>query len=327
LNKETVLVGDGGGTNIRFALAQSDGGKVSVSHVWAREARTFAGFEEAVSAYLDTLEARPDRALFALAGPPTRDGVKFTNLDWIASRVGVQRRFGFSQVDIVNDFAAMARCVPELAAPHIETLSEGADGADPFGPIVIAGPGTGLGLACLLPKGAGWQVVSGEGGHQAYAARDTEEDAVLVLLRRRFGYVPYEKLVSGPGLLNVYQGLCQIAGIKPDLETPKEITANAPRHAQAEAACRILARALLGFLGDACLAFRATGGAVVGGGLGPHIRSFLTEQASLARFRERGVMSGFMAPIPVKLIDHPHPALVGAGALCFDLSRSDRPHD
>ncbi len=209
---DRVLVGDIGGTNVRFACARrGSAGPPELDDIRVMPGDDFPDFSAALSQYVEeTGEARPRRALFAIAGPISANSVQMTNRDWHIDAEVLASDLGFEQVRLVNDYAAMARAIPELPGGEFRVLNMGCD-PDERAPILVAGPGTGLGMATLLPRGAqGWQVLTGEGGHVAFAPQTPREWALAQHLRQSHGFVPNELVLSGSGLDAVHRALCEI---------------------------------------------------------------------------------------------------------------------
>ncbi|MEL0218586.1 MAG: glucokinase, partial [Gammaproteobacteria bacterium] len=183
------LVADVGGTNARFAVASNEG---SISLVTRYSVDQYPSIEQAVSAFLDELaphgySGTPDAACFALAGPIEGDEVRFTNSTWIASRSRLSRVLASSAVDFVNDFAAIGHAIPHLESSDWIQLGDGASRVDY--PIVVLGPGTGLGVCTLVGTEHGVTVIEGEGGHADFAPTNKEEALVLDVLSAKFGRV------------------------------------------------------------------------------------------------------------------------------------------
>ena len=149
-------------------------------------------------------------ALLAVAGPVEGGRSKLTNCSWVIDADELRRTFGLAEVRVVNDFAATAHSLPSLAAADLQPLGGGR--AVPGAPMAVLGPGTGLGVACLVPGASEPAVIAGEGGHATFAAASAREDAVIDYLRRRFGHVSAERMVSGTGLENLYQAIAALDG-------------------------------------------------------------------------------------------------------------------
>lgn len=312
----SVLVGDVGGTNVRFARADLAGDSIKVSGFAKLRGDDFCCFERALEKYCaETETCTGGAAVFALAGP-LRDGkVHLTNRDWTVSKADLKGEFTLADVHLINDFAAMARAVPELGTKTMQVIKTGQ--ADPKRPIIVAGPGTGLGVATLFPDPKGrWNVISGEGGHLAFAPRNDLEIELLKALQAERGYVSNELVCSGMGLPAVHRALCAIHGIEYVETPPADMLSAADRgNTFFLELCRLRARAVMSAVGDLALANGALGGVVLAGGVTERLLPYLLENDAQQRFTERGPMSGYLATCPIHLMTDPAAPLIGAAAL------------
>jgi glucokinase len=321
-DRDDILVGDVGGTNARLARARflADGGvelsAIARKPVASATQKGFASLEAALADWVTSAEAPiPRHAVFALAGITGADEVRFTNSDWVVSASGLKARFGFDSVLLVNDFAAQARAVPALGPDDVEVLHPGVSVAG--APVVVLGPGTGLGQSILVPDGhGGWIVLPTEAGHQAFAPLDARERAILeaVAADHRAGYVSFENLVSGAGLATLYATLCTLNNRPARLVDAREIgpAAVSGDDPMAVEAAEVLALALATFAGDAVLACLARGGCVIAGGVAEALAPFLRTPAFLARFKEHGPISHQFETLPLSRVRDPFAALKGA---------------
>jgi len=213
----------------------------------------------------------------------------------------------------------MARSIPELGDESFRLLHHGRT-PDERSPILVAGPGTGLGMATLLPEGErGWRVMTGEGGHAAFAPRSEREWELTKRLQQRHGYVSKELVLSGSGLNAVHEALCEIDGVEWELTPPAEIMSRAHQGDRlSRDICEIRAGATLDALGDAALINGTRGGVVITGGVAERLVDWLSTPTAMSRFFERGPMSHYMEPIPIRLLMQGDAALIGAAALHFD---------
>ena len=318
---DTVLVGDIGGTNVRFGRARLGfAGHPEVGDIAVMPGDNFRSFEDALNVYLGQLgQNRPQQALFAFAGP-VRDGVvRLTNRNWSVNSQDLAKATGLDRIRLVNDYAAMARSIPELGDESFRVLHKGRV-PDERSPILVAGPGTGLGMATLLPEGdRGWRVMTGEGGHAAFAPRSDREWELTKRLKAEHGYVSKELVLSGSGLNAVHKALCELDGIAWEQTAPAEIMRRAEAGDQlSKDICEIRAGATLDALGDAALINGTRGGVVITGGVAERLVEWLAQPRALSRFFERGPMSHYMDPIPIRLLMEGEAALIGAAALHFD---------
>ncbi len=309
------LVGDIGGTRTRFGLVGRDG---TLERVEVGECRDHAGLAEALDAYFEGAGrgVRPRRAAISVACPVTGDRVRLTNHPWSFSIEGIRRRFGFETLAVVNDFGAVARGVPHLGDADRMRIGGGRPAAGAA--IAVLGPGTGLGVSGLVPAGGGWAVIEGEGGHATMAATGRREADVLAEVARELGHVSAERVLSGPGLVNLHAALRRLDGEPPGPDpAPHEIVAEGV-HRRSSRCGEVLdlAAELLGtFAADLALTIGARGGVYVGGGIVPRHPGWLAESGFRRRFEAKGRFSEYLAAIPTYLILHEHPAFLGLASL------------
>lgn len=317
-----VLVGDVGGTNARLAVALVDaGGAVRLGEVARKPTHRFGGLAEAVAEFAGDIArdgvALPRRAVFALAGPTGAHEIHMTNLGWTVNADAMAARFGFERVRLINDFAAQARAVPALPEDRFQTLVPGT--GRPGEPVVVLGPGTGLGMAILVPHrdGPGWDVVPTEGGHQAFAPCSAQERAILERLSAQSDHVRFEDVLSGPGLDRLYRALCALGGVPARLSGAPEIgpAAISGDDPMAVAAAEQLALILATFAADAVLATGARGGCVIAGGVAEALAPFLETGAFRARLLQRGPISPYLAGVPFRRARDGFAALLGAALM------------
>lgn len=312
--QKPVLVGDVGGTNVRFAIAYEENGRIRTDQFSKLAGDNYDGFDQALCDYLD--EASPDlaHACFAMAGPVDDGEVLLTNRQWKVSERHLQDLFGFDDVRLINDFTAMARSVPEHDRSTFDVVLEGTPDEDR--PVLVAGPGTGFGVATLFPLGnRHWKVISGEGGHIAYAPREPLEFELAQVLMRKHGYVSNELVASGIGLDAVHEAFCEIFGRDLVDMSPQEMRRRADAGDEMyDRLIALRANAVMGAVGDLVLANGALGGVVLAGGVTGRILDYLKRPEAVARFRDRGPMSAYLADCPVSLMDDPEAPLIGAAA-------------
>jgi glucokinase len=309
----TALLADIGGTNARFALL-AGGVQGPVAHFAVAD---FSRFDEAMAAFLDGRNV--DRAAIAVAGP-VRDGrVDLTNSDWIVDRRELEARFTIPAVSVVNDFEALARAVPTMQAADLEPLGGG--GGATVGrleePIAIVGPGTGLGVACLVPTAAGLAVLDSEGGHVTAPSWSARTDALIGYLRGIYGHVSAERLVSGQGLENLFRAIVAVDRRDEPLKSAVDITTSAvagtsPTSVEAlELFCAMLGEVA----GNLALVYGAKGGVYIAGGIGPRIVPQLKASQFRARFTDKGRFEAYLEAIPTFLITHTDATFLGLKAI------------
>ncbi|GEO81374.1 glucokinase [Pararhodospirillum oryzae] len=312
----TGLIADIGGTNARFALTTPEG------H-W-RDERVFrcadhAGLAAAAQAYLDGVlapdEAPPTRAAACVAAPVTGDAVTLTNWrEWSFSIEQTRKTLGLEAFTVVNDFVANALAVPRLGPGHVMDLGGGP--GDPTAPIGVVGPGTGLGVAVLLP-GTG-QAIATEGGHVTLAATTPREAEVVAALQARFGHASAERAASGPGLLALAETLRALGGHDPvPGDTPARIMERS-----LNGTCPVCAEAsalFYAFLGTMCgnlvLSAGAWGGLWLMGGILPRNPEALKASVFTERYAAKGRFRAQLEAVPRRLVLHPYPAFVGLTGL------------
>ena len=308
------LIADIGATNTRLALAER--GAVTRKRAFASE--DFASLSDAIAAYL-TAEAppvQPTRAVLAVAAPVTGDAVTLTNHPWTFSVDAARKHFGFTQLRVINDFVANALAVPRLTEGDRTQIGGGAP-VKPA-PIGVIGSGSGLGVSILVPNVDGTFIsVQGEGGHVTMAAADEREAAVLELMRRRFDHVSAERFLSGPGLVNLYNALCELSGEHAAPLTAAQITDPGIEHEipRAREATAIFCAMLGTVAGNLALTVGARGGIYIAGGIVPKLGPAFAQSDFRVRFEAKGRFQSYLAAIPSYVITHPAPALLGAAKL------------
>jgi glucokinase len=311
---ELSLIGDVGATNARFALVHPDG-TMSAARVYALN--DYPSLTEAIGAYLEeeSSSAKPRQAVLAVASPITGDQVTLTNHPWTFSIEAVRSHFGLRRLRVINDLAANAVAIPHLAVSDRLQIGPGSPVVD--APIGLIGPGTGLGVSALVRCSGGWTPIDGEGGHVTMAPADGQESAVLDLMRNRLDHVSAERVLSGPGLVNLYNVLCELAAVPAASFTAPQITdpriwGEDPRTRDATA----MFCAMLGTVaGNLALTLGTRGGVYIAGGIVPKLGAVFAESAFRMRFEAKGWFQWYLAGIPTYVIIRPLPALVGAAAL------------
>lgn len=314
----TLLVGDVGGTNARFALAHRVEGKPVLENHASFPAATWPTFLEGVRAFIDGCAVKPTGGVLAVAGPVTDGEIDLTNSPWRVSEAELQT-LGLNPVRLINDFEALAWGAPVVPDDMLASLGGPTEG-DPHAAIAVLGPGTGFGVSALARDIHGHEIaMPSEGGHACFAPGDAVEDEILRILRRRYDRVSIERLICGPGLLNMHRALAEIDGRESHIEDPAQITAEAM--ANPDSPCgATLARfcAILGAVaGDIALTTGARGGVYIAGGIAPRILPFLKASPFRERFERKGRFQDYMAAIPTQVILHKHAALLGAARVAF----------
>jgi len=317
------LVADIGGTNARFALEVEPG---CLEHARTLACSDHARFEDAAAAYLQGVPgAVVQHAVVAIANPVDGDLVKMTNHHWRFSIKSAARELGLEQLLVVNDFAALAMAVPELAADEVAQV--GAGSARPGAVIGLLGAGTGLGVAGLVQAGGHHFALQSEGGHVAFSPRDERELAILRYCWRLHEHVSAERLVSGPGLSLIYAALAEVHGAKQAApQDPARIVemgldgSDPIGRETLDAFCAMLGTVA----GDLAVTLSAHGGIYIGGGVVPRLGAFFDSSPFRSRFENKGRFSDFNARIPTFVIRAPYPALAGAAKMLRAHLHEDR---
>lgn len=322
-----VLAGDIGGTSTRLALATVEERELRLDVVERYASREHAGLGEIVDAFVAAHPARIARACFGIAGPVRGGRVETPNLPWVIEAGPLSRRLGGAQVRLLNDLEANAYGVFTLVAEDFAVLHPGEPAAD--GNAAILSPGTGLGEAGYYWDGRELRPFASEGGHADFAPRSDLEIALFSWLRRRFGHVSSERVLSGPGLVNLYTFLRDTGpGEEPDW-LAAEMRASDPAAAISQAALAERSPLATGALdlfvsilgaeaGNLALKMKATRGIYLGGGIAPKILPRLQRPGFLEAFVDKGRFRAFMESIPVQVVLNEHTALQGA-AWCASL--------
>lgn len=307
-----ALVGDIGGTNARFALWRDS----RLESVRVLATSDFATPELAVEYYLASLGLAPGSvgaACLACAGPVKGEQFTFTNNHWRLTRSDFCGALQLDELLLINDFAAMALGMTRVGEAGRRAICAGE--AEPDAPALVIGPGTGLGVAALMPLGSGsWRALPGEGGHVDLPVADAHEVALWQMLFAQLGHVRAEDVLSGGGLLLLYRAVCALAGLTPRLASPAEVTAAALAGdhvavATLEQFCVWLGRVA----GNNVLTLGARGGVYIVGGVVPRFADFFAVSGFARGFTSKGCMSGYLADVPVWLVTADYPGLEGAG--------------
>jgi glucokinase len=314
-NSHLVVVGDVGGTHARFGLADLAHPVLSIEQPITFLCADYESGHAALAAYLDRvgLTAVPEAAAIAVAGPVVDGAMSFTNMSWSLSEAGLTA-FGFQRAALINDYGALALAAPHLSPEDWRTI--GPERSPRDASVVVLGAGTGFGVSLLARDGRGQAVVSTEGGHIAFAPSDETEVQVLQILAKAFGRVSIERILSGPGLLNLHRALCEIAGVATSCISPADISASAA--AGDAVAVQTLERfcAIFGAVaGDFALTYGAHGGVYIAGGIAPRLLHILQAGAFRNRFEAKGRFRDYVSALPTRVVTHPYPALLGAAHL------------
>jgi glucokinase len=320
MTNRSWLVADLGGTNARFAIADPGSGKVTDEAILPTgSASTLV---ELVERYLQQHPGtRPTAASVACAGPVIGDSCALTNAQIEFSIEATRDQLGLDTLLVVNDFAAVARAIPELQPGDFIQIGDGCLDVEPAA--LAIGPGTGLGVASVLRSGIGWHVLAGEGGHVALSALyEDEELEVFRMLREEVGIPSAEMVLSGPGLTRLFLTLAHLRGhavaaheARPDWIVERAC-AGADEHCVAtlELFCRILGTTAA----NAALTTGATGGVFLAGGIVRRFPDFLARSGFRERFVTHPDLGDYLERIGTAVVIAPEPGLVGALHLLLD---------
>ncbi len=305
------LVADVGGTFARLAWADGTDGQPVAEGLQRFPCADYSSLAAIVRAFAGQQPLAEVEAVVAIAGVVQGDTLVNANLPWPVSIELTRRAAGLAALHLINDFEAVALAVPYLQAERLQPLV----GAAPHRfewPALVLGPGTGLGAA-LRMQGGERPVLASEVGHAALAAGNEQELDVLRLLLRRWPHVDNERVLSGMGLLNLYQCLCELAGTAPQFRTTESLlaAANAHQDALAVETVQVFCGWLGSYVGDLAIAFGARA-VYLTGGIPGHITGFLHDGRFAQRFFNKGVLSPVLATVPVWRVDGGELGVLGA---------------
>lgn len=313
------LVADIGGTNVRFALTDVDAERVSFDSARKYSTKDHSDITAAAQTYIDDMQFKDPIAglVFGVAGPVQHGAIHLTNAGWTISEDDLRQKLKIPFARVLNDFETLAEAVPEFQPQDLKQI-----GPLPFlnrrtGTMAIVGPGTGLGVGGLIRSNDATLPLVTEGGHANFAPTDDLEIDVLKILRKKFGRVSNERIVSGPGLQNLYAAMAQIEGRAASDIKSEDITKTARAKAVSFEA-KVFGRfcAILGSVaGNYALGMGARGGVLIAGGILPDAVDFFAASDFRARFEDKGRFVDYMKAIPTALIVDEHAGLRGAAAI------------
>lgn len=311
------LVADLGGTNARFGWVTNP--SLRVQHVRSLPVAQYAGPLQAAQAYLSELpglvasgaQSTPRYACLAVAGPLLGDEVKFANNPWCFSQNALREALGLQGLLLLNDFEALAWSVPSLDDAQLSFR-----GARPLphSTVAVVGPGTGLGVAGMLPTPWGWQALAAEGGHASLAPSDLFEAELLRAAWREHPHLSAEDFLSGSGLERLYRTVAQVLGVATEQLNAEQISSHAigSTHAVCTRTVDTFCALLGAFAGDVALTLGARGGVYIGGGIVPRWGDLFFSSRFRERFEAKGSYQALMKTIPTAVITDTLVALQGA---------------
>ncbi len=316
-----ILAGDIGGTKANLALFERGDPPRRPRFEGRRATREFSTLDALIDDFLASASDRPTRMVLGIAGPVRDNRCETTNLPWTVDGDALGRRLD-RPVTLLNDLAATGWGLPVLDDDDLLPIKPGiGDG----GARALIAPGTGLGEAMMIQADGQWAGHASEGGHVDFAPRSPLEDELLLWLRARYGHVSYERVLSGPGIADLYRFLTETdrgeepAGFPDTLRTAPDVAAVVTDAAvagicpRARMAIELFVDCCAAEAGNLALKAFATGGVYIGGGIAPRIRPFLADGRFARTFRDKGRLEPVLETIPVALILEPRTALWGAG--------------
>jgi glucokinase len=321
-----VLAGDIGGTNARLAVFAVDGTTLRSVHDHVFPSGQYDSLATIVTEFRRNDGTDVSAACFAVAGPVVGGDIKASNLPWMVRGSELARAIGVPRTTLINDFDAVGFGVTRLGPTDIETLQPGEP--DPNGPIALLGAGTGLGQGLVLREPTGVRVVPSEGGHATFAARNDVEWGLAKFLaaQKGGGHVSYERVLSGAGLVAVYQYIVSCGLAKEDPAVAAEMKTQVPAAVvtahgvgRTDAACvmavELFASVYGSQAGNVVLQTLSTGGVYLAGGIARRILPVLRAGGFLKSFTEKGRMAGLLSKIPVHVITNDMIGLLGAAVV------------
>jgi len=319
MNKTINLVADIGGTNIRLALTDK---RNTLTNIETYQCAKFVSLFEVISQYLleKEIQGRNIHACLAIAGPVADDLISMTNLPWQFSQKDLKQQLKLNSLTLINDFTAISMAIPFLSSAQKKQIGGGEPTAGKA--ISVCGPGTGLGMATLVPVKGKWHCFAGEGGHMDFAPVDSLEIKILHYLQGVKSRVSYEQLLSGYGLEQIYQALIALDSY------PAKRNAAADKLSAVQISTRAIAnscatcyQALLvfcgvlgSFAGNLALMANSLGGVYIAGGIVPKFIEFIQQSDFRARFEAKGRLSALTQQAPTYVITEKQPGLLGASA-------------
>lgn len=315
-----LIAADVGGTYARLALVAIDA-DAAIRVLFHRRypCAGFGGLAAILRRFREECDAEqagpfPAACVVAIAGVLQGDHLLNSNLPWKVSLAETRRGAGIAHLHLINDFEALAWALPQIADADLQVLGPG-DGNGLRLPALLVGPGTGLGAALVIEQGGRVGVQASEAGHATLAANTPLELEVVRLLQARFGHVDNERVLSGPGMINLYHALCELRGVQPRWHAPSELVdaADAGSDLLAAECAALFCRWLGSFAGDLAITFRARS-VCLAGGLAGHLDHYLRQGGFMQRFLDKGVLADSLRNVPVYTVEHGQLGVIGAAA-------------
>jgi len=313
LSDYSALIADVGATNIRLAIYYNQ----TIQKIKQYKCADFSSIEKAIDKYINNeLEEdipTPSVGAIALACPVIGDKVKMTNHDWEFSIRKLEEHLNMVCLEVVNDFTALACALPFLSLNDIYKIQGIGETLNKH-PMCVIGAGTGLGISTLINIGSDYFPLPGEGGHMTLSGLNEKEEKIISYLREKFSLASFETVLSGKGIINIYETLCYLRDEEPDEKiTPEEIFEKA-RNKESSIyleTLEVFSSFLANISGNIALSVGAKGGVFLVGNIISSIREFIDSPVFREIFENKDNMSDYLSNIPVYIVTYPTPAFLG----------------
>jgi glucokinase len=307
------LVGDIGGTNARFALVVP--GESELINIKTLSCNKFETIQDAIKSYLSSInDVQIKSSCIASAGTTHLDVFKPANNDWVINKANVSAALNYIEVNWINDFSAQALATSTLTKDDVIVVNKGNAQANRVR--LIIGPGTGLGTCGLTKSSSGWAPLPAQGGHSDFAPNSDLEIKILTILKKQFGgHVAVERILSGPGIVNLYKALCQINEKDVLFKSPSEITSAAIKSNPdqiAEETLQLFCRIFGSITGSIALTTGCLGGIYITSDLVRNFLDFFIQSDFLKSFEDKGRLKYYMTDIPIFISKKSNMGLIGS---------------
>jgi len=326
-----VLSADVGGTKTLLRISDIDSGSPVVIREELVESGAFSSLGELLSSFVGDDGSTIAAGCLAVAGPADGRHARVTNLGWDESADLLERATGIPRLTLVNDFFAVAAGIPHLVAQDLMSINDRPP--DVTGTVAILGAGTGLGEAVSVDFGGERRIISSEGGHASFAPRSSVQRHLLEFLEDRFGHVSCERLLSGPGIVNIFTFFCErvFRVSMPEAGLGDEETHHAAKIAAlASEGHEIASRTVETFVdiygaeaGNLALKVLPSGGVFVCGGIAARNVSWFEGDRFLAAYTDKGRMRDLLLGFPVHVVTNPKLGLIGATSRAAQLAHGE----
>jgi glucokinase len=324
-----LLAADVGGTYARVGLVRIGDKNAEVSHFQRFRCAEYPSLSAVFASFLAQTGrgGKVKHGAIACAGYALDDTIINTNLPWPVSQREIRRSLSLDDLLLVNDFTAIAYATNYVTERDVTPIAAATEPLE--GPVLVVGPGTGLGAAVRIPGARSPVILSTEAGQSALTASTGLEVEILQSLLRDSSHVPMEQILSGPGLVNLHAAISTLRGIAPAPLTPREIAdaATSGRNAIALESLHTFCGWLGSAVGNLVLLYGAQGGVFLAGGILPQIREFLVASDFVQRFRDKGAMRKVLERVPVRLLEHGQLGVLGAARWYVDQRHAEKISD